>query len=160
MSQLMVQRNWFYTAYLQITKLRELLATVIKLASERLDLLVNDLVCSDVTTLSKSLAADVTAVRPLSRVASLVCLSRSVYVLNQRSMELTLRLPSWEKDCPHPGALQFCMYNQHRLLLGCQGRTHEGLCSGMCAYVDLKVRLLVEALVAVRYATLIPFPWL
>jgi hypothetical protein len=60
------------TTYLQVTELSELLSAVIQSARERFDLLVNDLVCTDVATLGKSLAADVTAVWSLSSMAPLM----------------------------------------------------------------------------------------
>jgi hypothetical protein len=54
--------------------LRELLATIIKFAAERLDLLVNNLMCSHIATLSERLATDIAAVRTFSCVSPLVCL--------------------------------------------------------------------------------------
>jgi hypothetical protein len=63
------------SAYLQVTQLSELFAAVVELAAEWLDLLVNDLVCSNVATLGKTLPADVTAVWSLPSVSPLMCLS-------------------------------------------------------------------------------------
>ena len=60
--------------YLEISKLRKLLSTVVQFAGERLDLLMNDLVGSDVATLSKGLATDLTPVGPLSSMSPLVSL--------------------------------------------------------------------------------------
>jgi hypothetical protein len=62
------------SAYLQVAQLSELFAAVVELAAEWLDLLVNDLVCSNVATLGKTLSADVTAVWTLPSVSPLVCL--------------------------------------------------------------------------------------
>lgn len=70
--------------YLQVPQLSELLATVIELASERLDLLMNDLMRSYVATLRKSLAALVAVVRSLSGMATLVSL-RSLSAMGQAS---------------------------------------------------------------------------
>jgi hypothetical protein len=64
--------------YLQVSKLGELLAAVVKLAGEWFDLLVHDLVCPDVTTLRKCLATDVALVRTFTGVASFVCLVASL----------------------------------------------------------------------------------
>lgn len=60
--------------YLQVSKLGKLLAAVIKLAGEWLDLLVHNLVCSYVSTLSECLATNVALVRAFAGVASFVCL--------------------------------------------------------------------------------------
>lgn len=59
---------------LQVAKLSELLIALIKTAGERLCCCVDDLVCSDVTTLSKCLAAQLAAIRALASVTTLVCL--------------------------------------------------------------------------------------
>jgi hypothetical protein len=66
--------------YLEVAKLGELFSTVFELARERLDLLVDDLMCPNVATLSKGLSADITAVRAFSGVPSLVRLWRSTRV--------------------------------------------------------------------------------
>ena len=58
--------------YFQIAKLSELLSTLIKPTCKWLDLLVYDLVSSDIASLSKGLAANVAIIRSLSRVSSLV----------------------------------------------------------------------------------------
>ncbi len=58
----------------------ELLSTVVKLACERLDLLVNDFVRANVTTLRKGFAANVATIRALSCVSSLMCLQSLVHV--------------------------------------------------------------------------------
>lgn len=91
--------------YLEVAKLSEVLSTIIELASERLDSLVNNLVCPNVATLRKSLSADLTAVWAFSGVPSLVCLWMLTMDLIERATILTLRLPSWENFCPHPEAL-------------------------------------------------------
>lgn len=62
--------------YLQVSKLGELLATVVKLAGEWLNLLVHDLMCSNVPTLCERLATDVTLVRAFAGMASFVCLMK------------------------------------------------------------------------------------
>lgn len=61
-------------AYLQVSKLRELLATAFKLAGEGLDVLVHDLVRPYVATLGKRLTADVAVVWSLASVATFVSL--------------------------------------------------------------------------------------
>lgn len=62
------------SSYLQVSKLSKLLAAVVKLACEWLDLLVHDLVRSDIPTLCECFATYVTLVRPLTGMASFVCL--------------------------------------------------------------------------------------
>jgi hypothetical protein len=52
--------------------LSKLFPAVIQSARERFDLLVNNLVCTYIATLRKSLAADVAAVWALSSMASLM----------------------------------------------------------------------------------------
>jgi hypothetical protein len=64
--------------YLQVSKLGELLAAVVELTGEWLDLLVYDLVCPDVSTLRKSLAAYVALVRAFPSVASFMGLTESL----------------------------------------------------------------------------------
>lgn len=60
------------TTYLKVTELSELLAAIVKLAGEWLDLLVDDLVCPDIAALSKCLSTNITAVGAFSSMASLV----------------------------------------------------------------------------------------
>lgn len=60
------------TTYLQVSKLRELLATIVKSASKWLDLLVDYFMGADIASLSKSLAADVASIRSLSSMATLM----------------------------------------------------------------------------------------
>jgi hypothetical protein len=62
--------------------LGELLATVVELAEKWFDLLMNNLVRTNVATLGECLSTDVAAVWALSSVPSLVCLMRSVCVFN------------------------------------------------------------------------------
>jgi hypothetical protein len=62
---------------LQITELSELLVAFIKTASERLCCGVNNLVCPYVATLSKCLSAELTAIRTLTGMATLMCLEVS-----------------------------------------------------------------------------------
>jgi hypothetical protein len=59
---------------LQVTELSELLVAFIKTASERLCCGVNNLMCSYIATLSECLAAELTAIRTLASMATLVCL--------------------------------------------------------------------------------------
>lgn len=66
---------------LKIAKLGELFPAIIKLASKRLDLLVNNHVCSDISALSEGLAADVAVIWPLPGMAPLVCLGCNQYML-------------------------------------------------------------------------------
>ena len=100
----------------------ELLATVVYLAAEGLDLLVNDLVCTNVATLGECLAANAAAVWSFSGVTPFMCLE----VTQLREGLATSR---------------------------CFAR--KWLVTGMDAYVDLKMRLLVEALVAVGHSALV-----
>jgi len=66
---------WFQRApYLEVTKLSELLSTIIKLASKWFDLLMNNLVCADISSLSKCFSTQLALVRPLSSVAALMSL--------------------------------------------------------------------------------------
>lgn len=58
--------------YLQVSKLSKLLAAIVKLAGERLNLLVYDLVCSNVPTLCECLATDVALIRAFTGVTSFV----------------------------------------------------------------------------------------
>lgn len=60
---------------LQVTKLSELLPAVVKLACEWLDLLMNNLVSTNISSLRKSLSTDIAAVRSLPSVPSFVCLT-------------------------------------------------------------------------------------
>jgi hypothetical protein len=62
--------------YLEVAELGELLVTIIQLADIRLRLEVNDAVCSNVTTLCKSLPTLVTRVWALSCVSALVGLGK------------------------------------------------------------------------------------
>lgn len=64
-------------SYLQVAQLSELLPTIIKLAGERLDLLVNDFVSAHIASLCKSLPTDVAAVGAFAGVSPLMCLHRS-----------------------------------------------------------------------------------
>jgi hypothetical protein len=69
------------TAYFQVAQLSELLSTIIKLAGERLDLLVNNLMSTHIATLRKGLTTDVATIRALACVSSLMCLQRSAAVV-------------------------------------------------------------------------------
>jgi hypothetical protein len=92
--------------YLQVPQLGKLLSTVIQSASEWFDLLVDDLVCTDIATLGKCFAADIAAVRALSGMAPLMRLETELAsVCMHISTIHTFRLPSWENLCPQPGAL-------------------------------------------------------
>lgn len=71
--------------HLEIAKLGELLATVVELAGEWLDLLMDNLVCAYVAALSKCLSADVTAVWALASMPSLVRLLVSVWLQGARA---------------------------------------------------------------------------
>jgi hypothetical protein len=57
-----------------------LFTTVVEPAREWLDLLMHDLVCSNVAALGKGLAADVAVVRAFSRVSSLMGLEISAKI--------------------------------------------------------------------------------
>ncbi len=61
--------------YLQVAELSELLATIIESTCERLDLLMHNLVSTNIAPLSKRLAANVAAVWSLSSVSPLMCLN-------------------------------------------------------------------------------------
>lgn len=63
-----------YDAYLQVTKLCELLSAVVKFACEWLDLLVNDLVGSDIASLCKCLPANLASIRTFTCVPALMSL--------------------------------------------------------------------------------------
>lgn len=76
------------SANLEISQLRELLPTVVKLAGVGLDLQVSDLVGSDVATLSKVLPTYVATVWPLSSVPSLMGLERLGTLSVQRRKDL------------------------------------------------------------------------
>jgi hypothetical protein len=67
----------FVLMTLQVTELSELLVAFIKTASERFCCGVNNLMCSYVATLSKCLAAELTAIRTLAGMTTLVCLEIS-----------------------------------------------------------------------------------
>jgi len=67
----------FILVRLQVAKLSELLAAIVEFAGERLDLLVHDLVRSDVSTLRKRFTTNVALVRPLTSVTSLMRLEIS-----------------------------------------------------------------------------------
>jgi hypothetical protein len=60
--------------YLKVAKLGKLLATVIQFAGKRLDLLVDNLVCSYVAPLSEGFATNLAPVWPLSSVPPLMSL--------------------------------------------------------------------------------------
>jgi len=107
--------------------LGELLATVVEFAAERLDLLVDDLVCAHISPLSKCLTTDVAAVRSLSSVSPLMRLE--VTKLRER-------------------------------LTTARRFAREWLIASVGANVDLKMRLLVKALVAVGDGALVTLPWL
>jgi len=61
----------------QVAELSELLVAFVKTASEGLCCCVNNLVCSYVATLSECLAAELTAIRTLASVTTLMCLEVS-----------------------------------------------------------------------------------
>lgn len=67
----------FVLVRLQISKLSKLFATIIKLASEWLDLLMDNLVCANVASLRKGFATNVTTIRSFSRVSPLMRLEIS-----------------------------------------------------------------------------------
>lgn len=60
--------------HLQIAELSKLLSTIVKLTAERLYLLVDNLMSTNIAALSKSLAANFAAVWPFSSVSPFVCL--------------------------------------------------------------------------------------
>lgn len=62
------------SSYLQVAKLSKLLATVVEFAGKRLQMLMNNLVCSNIATLRKSLATNVAVVWSLSGVTTLMSL--------------------------------------------------------------------------------------
>ena len=62
---------------LEVAKLGELLPTIIKLAGEGLDLLVNNLVSTHVATLRKGFPTDIATVRPFAGVSPFVSLQWS-----------------------------------------------------------------------------------
>ena len=93
--------------YLEVAKLGELLSAVVKLAGERLDLLMHYFVGAYVATLRKGLATDVALVGALARVSPLVGLVHgSEQVIMKAQHGLTFKFPSCEKRCPHAGSLQ------------------------------------------------------
>jgi hypothetical protein len=95
--------------YLEVTKLCELLAAVVELAGERLDLLVDNLVCSDIAALCERLAADVTGVWPLAGVTALMCLCRVLAMSLETEVHFrTFKLPSCENRWPQDGSLHSC----------------------------------------------------
>ena len=59
---------------LEIAQLGELLAAVVKFACEGLDLLMNNLMGSDVPPLGESLATDLAIIRPFASVSPFMCL--------------------------------------------------------------------------------------
>lgn len=67
----------FVLVTLQVAKLSKLLVAIVKTAGEGLCCGVNNLVCSYVAALSKSLAAKLTAVWTLASVTTLMCLEIS-----------------------------------------------------------------------------------
>jgi hypothetical protein len=73
--------------------LRELLAALVQLANEWLDLLMNNLVRAHIASLSKSLAADVAVVGTLASMTALVSLVK-VSLVFADTKPLTLRFPS------------------------------------------------------------------
>lgn len=60
--------------YLQISQLGELLAAILELAQERLDLFMYNLVCTDITSLGEALATMVARVWAFPSMSSLMCL--------------------------------------------------------------------------------------
>lgn len=80
--------------YLEVAELSELLPALVQSASEGLDLLVDDLVRSNIAALSEGLAANVAVVWSFSGVSPFVSLA-GVSENDQTSIAiLTLRLPS------------------------------------------------------------------
>lgn len=61
-----------YVAHLEISQLSKLFAAVIKFAREGFNLLMDNLVGTDIATLGKGLATNVTAVRAFSSMTPLV----------------------------------------------------------------------------------------
>lgn len=122
-------------AYLQVAQLRELLPTIIELASEWLDLLVNDLVGAYVAALCKSLAADVTAVGTLACVASLMGLLKLARVSEVTKGYLpssyqAVRSVDHKKVLYRPGIVSGRKLTQRKA-------AYEWLCSSMCANMNL-----------------------
>jgi hypothetical protein len=64
--------------YLQVAQLSELLAAVIELAGEGLDLLMHNFVRSYIATLCEGFTTYIATVGPLPGVAPLMCLTESV----------------------------------------------------------------------------------
>ena len=69
-------------ADLQVTQLSELLAAVIELACKGFDLLMDDLVCTNIASLGKRLATNFATVWSLSSMSPLVCLRMLAGVLD------------------------------------------------------------------------------
>jgi hypothetical protein len=65
---------WIEPLYLKIAELGELLAAVVQSASEGLDLLMDDLVRTNVPTLRKGFTTNVALIRAFTSVASLMSL--------------------------------------------------------------------------------------
>ncbi len=122
----------------------ELLATVIKLAAERLDLLVNDFVCSHIATLSECLATDVAAVRPFTCVPPPVRLE--ITQLRER-LSASWRFAKLDKVLGWSILLPWMS-------------THEWLVTGVGADMSFHMSLFIEALVTVGDGALVTFPWL
>ena len=66
--------GWKDLKYLEVAQLGELLAAVVELAGEGLDLLMDNLVRSHVASLRESLATDLTVEGSLASMSSLMCL--------------------------------------------------------------------------------------
>lgn len=121
--------------YLQVTKLRELLAAVIELACEGLDLLVNNLMGSDIASLSECLSTDLASVWTFACVPALMGLK----VTHLREMLST----SWLL-----ADLISVSFDQNR---GQEMVTYEWFDTRMCPYMYLEMRLLVKSLSAVGH---------
>jgi hypothetical protein len=61
-------------SYLEIAQLSELLPTVFEFTNERFGLVMDDLMCANVSSLSETLATDLAVVRPLTGVAAFMSL--------------------------------------------------------------------------------------
>lgn len=70
-----------------------------------------------------------------------------------------MRLPSCEKLCPQPGAVQCCC-RVSDILNDANEATYKRLCTSVCSNVDLKVCLLVEGFTAVGHGARVLLLWL
>jgi hypothetical protein len=75
-TDLLAQSSILELTHLEIAELSELFAAVVESAGKGLQLLMDNFVCSHISSLRKGLAADVAVVRPLASVTALMSLHR------------------------------------------------------------------------------------